>query len=116
MAVNVLSARFGALADSTRRTIFARFVTGEASLKELAKPFSISPQAVSKHLKVLERAGLITRGRDAPSRSCRISPGALKDIDDWLMRYRGPAGRTFRSSGLYVQQLQAKEKKHGPKR
>ena len=94
----------------------ARLLTGEASLKELAKPCNISPQAVSKHLKVLEQAGLITRGRDAQSRPCRISPGALKGTDDWLMRYRRLWDERFDRLDAYLQQLQAKEKRHGSKR
>ena len=114
--MDVLSARFGALADPTRRAILARLLIGEASAKELAKPFDISPQAVSKHLKVLERAGLITRRRNAQSRPCRISPGALKDVDDWLMRYRRLWDERFDRLDAYLQQLQGKEKKHGSKR
>jgi DNA-binding transcriptional ArsR family regulator len=91
-------------------------LTGEASLKELAKPFNISPQAVSKHLKVFEQAGLSTRSRDAQSRPCRISPGALKDIHDWLMRYRRLWDERFNRLDAYLQQLQAKEKRHRSKR
>ena|SRR4051812_25249408 len=116
MAGDLLSARFGALADPTRRAILARLMAGEASLKDLAKPFNISLQAVSKHLKVMEQAGLITRGRDAQSRPCRISPGALKEIDDWLMRYRRLWDERFDRLDSYLQQLQAKERKHGSKK
>src|ERR1700739_2816497 len=79
---------FSALSDPTRRAILARLALGETSVTELAKPFAMSLPAVSKHLKVLERAGLISRGREAQWRPCRIEPGALKDIDDWLSDYR----------------------------
>jgi DNA-binding transcriptional ArsR family regulator len=83
-----LDAAFNALSDPTRRAILARLALGETSVTELAKPFAMSLPAVSKHLKVLERAGLITRGRAAQWRPCRIEPKALKDIDDWLEHYR----------------------------
>jgi DNA-binding transcriptional ArsR family regulator len=83
-----LDAAFAALSDPTRRAILARLALGETSVTELAKPFDMSLPAVSKHLKVLERAGLITRGREAQWRPCRIEPKALKDIDDWLGNYR----------------------------
>ena len=83
-----LDAAFSALADPTRRAILARLALGETSVTELARPFDMSLPAVSKHLKVLERAGLITRGRTAQWRPCRIEPKALKDIDAWLEDYR----------------------------
>jgi DNA-binding transcriptional ArsR family regulator len=83
-----LDTTFSALADPTRRAILARLALGETSVTELAKPFDMSLPAVSKHLKVLERAGLISRGREAQWRPCRIEPKALKDIDDWLGEYR----------------------------
>lgn len=83
-----LDTAFSALSDPTRRAILARLALGETSVTELAKPFDMSLPAVSKHLKVLERAGLITRGRAAQWRPCRIEPKALKDIDDWLEHYR----------------------------
>jgi DNA-binding transcriptional ArsR family regulator len=83
-----LSATFAALADPTRRAILARLCRGEMSVNDLAKPFKISGPAVSKHLKVLERAGLITRGRVAQRRPCRLAPNALKSIDAWLAGYR----------------------------
>jgi DNA-binding transcriptional ArsR family regulator len=88
MPADQLSATFGALADPTRRAILARLALGEASVKELATPFDMSLQAISKHLKVLERGGLIARGREAQWRPCRIEVGALREIDDWLVRYR----------------------------
>jgi DNA-binding transcriptional ArsR family regulator len=83
-----LDSTFSALADPTRRAILARLALGETSVTELARPFDMSLPAVSKHLKVLERAGLITRGREAQWRPCRIEAKALKDIDDWLAGYR----------------------------
>ena len=88
MPTDRLSTTFAALADPTRRAILARLVSGETSVTELAEPFAMSLPAVSKHLKVLERAGLIARGREAQWRPCRIEPGALKQVDDWLDRYR----------------------------
>jgi len=83
-----LSATFSALADPTRRAILARLALGETSVSKLAEPFAMSLPAVSRHLKVLERAGLITRGRDAQMRPCRIEARALKEADDWLEEYR----------------------------
>src|SRR3990172_9446678 len=88
MALDPLSTTFAALADPTRRAILARLALGKTSVSELAKPFDISAPAISKHLKVLERAGLITRGREAQWRPCRIEPDALRGVDDWLERYR----------------------------
>ena len=86
--IDPLSVKFAALADPTRRAILARLALGETSVGELAKPFEMSLPAVSKHLTVLERAGLIARGRAAQWRPCRIEPGALKDVDAWLEHYR----------------------------
>lgn len=88
MASDQLSATFAALADPTRREILARLADGEATVNELAEPFSISLQAVSKHLKVLERAGLITRGRDAQWRPCRLEREPLDAASEWIERYR----------------------------
>src|SRR5687767_6361127 len=88
MSVDPLSTKFSALADPTRRAILARLALGETSVNELAKPFDISGPAISKHLKVLEHAGLITRGREAQWRPCKLEPQALKTVDDWLERYR----------------------------
>ncbi|MFQ5564616.1 MAG: ArsR/SmtB family transcription factor [Parvularculaceae bacterium] len=85
---DALSAKFAALADPTRRAILARLATGEATVMELAEPFDISQPAVSRHLKVLESAGLISRSRDAQRRPARLEPAALKAVDDWLERYR----------------------------
>ena len=88
MIQDPLSTTFQALADPTRRAILARLALGETSVSELAKPFDISLPAVSRHLKVLEHAGLIARGREAQWRPCRIEPQALKSVDEWLEEYR----------------------------
>src|SRR6188508_2900425 len=88
MPTDRLSATFSALADPTRRAILARLVLGETTVSELAKPFKMSGPAISKHLKVLEHAGLIARGREAQWRPCRIEPQALKSVDEWLEEYR----------------------------
>src|ERR1700722_10430226 len=84
-----LTSTLAALADPTRRAILARLALGETSVTELAEPFAMSLPAVSKHLKVLERAGLIARGRDAQWRPCRLQAGPLKDVADWIEHYRG---------------------------
>jgi DNA-binding transcriptional ArsR family regulator len=88
MRSDVLDATFAALADPTRRAILARLAVGEASVTELAAPFDVSQPAISKHLKVLERAGLISRSRDAQRRPCRLEAGPLKAATDWLADYR----------------------------
>jgi DNA-binding transcriptional ArsR family regulator len=113
MSTDRLSATFSALADPTRRAILARLALGETTVSELAKPFQMTGPAVSKHLKVLEHAGLIVRGREAQWRPCRIAPGALKDVDDWLEHYRRFWDASLDRLGDYLQQLQAKEKKRG---
>ena len=105
-----LSATFAALADPTRRAILARLALGETSVSELAAPFEMSMPAVSKHLKVLERAGLISLCRDAQWRPCRIEGAALKDVDDWLERYRSFWETSFDRLDEYLRELQAKEK------
>ena len=115
-----LSAKFAALADPTRRAILARLATGESSVSELAEPFEMSLPAISKHLKVLERAGLITRGRQAQWRPCRIEPTALKDVDEWLEHYRRFWEESLDRLDQYLTALQAptpgtKEKKRGKK-
>jgi DNA-binding transcriptional ArsR family regulator len=102
-----LDAAFSALSDPTRRAILARLALGETSVTELAKPFDMSLPAVSKHLKVLERAGLITRGREAQWRPCRIEPKALKDIDDWLGHYRRFFEESLDRLDDYLKKLQA---------
>src|SRR5712675_102444 len=110
MSTDRLSATFAALADPTRRAILARLALGETSVTELAEPFDMSMPAVSKHLKVLERAGLIARGREAQWRPCRIEPRALKDVDDWLERYRRFWDESFDRLDDYLRTLQAEEK------
>ena len=104
-----LDATFSALADPTRRAILARLALGETPVMELAEPFAMSLPAVSKHLKVLERAGLITRGREAQWRPCRIEPRALKEIDDWLEHYRRFYDESFDRLDDYLKKLQASE-------
>jgi DNA-binding transcriptional ArsR family regulator len=104
-----LDAAFSALSDPTRRAILARLALGETSVTELAKPFAMSMPAVSKHLKVLERAGLIARGRAAQWRPCRIEPKALKEIDDWMAHYRRFFDESFDRLDGYLKQLQAKD-------
>jgi DNA-binding transcriptional ArsR family regulator len=104
-----LDAAFSALADPTRRAILARLALGETSVTELAKPFAMSMPAVSKHLKVLERAGLIARGRAAQWRPCRIEPKALKEIDDWMEHYRRFFDESFDRLDDYLKRLQAKD-------
>ena len=110
-----LDTTFSALADPTRRAILARLALGETSVTELAKPFAMSLPAVSKHLKVLERAGLIARGRTAQWRPCRIEPQALKSIDEWLEHYRRFFDESFDRLNVYLKQLQAKDAKDGKK-
>jgi DNA-binding transcriptional ArsR family regulator len=105
-----LSMTFAALADPTRRAILARLSKGETSVKELAQPFEMSLPAVSKHLKVLERAGLISRGRDAQWRPCRIEAGPLKDVADWLEYYRRFWEESFDRLDVYLKEIQGKEK------
>ncbi len=106
-----LSTTFAALADPTRRAILARLALGESTVAELAKPFKMSGPAVSKHLKVLERAGLITRGRTAQWRPCRLEANALKGVDKWLDEYRRLWEASFDRLGEYLQEVQAKPKK-----
>ncbi|MGB9392783.1 MAG: metalloregulator ArsR/SmtB family transcription factor, partial [Xanthobacteraceae bacterium] len=98
------------LSDPTRRAILARLALGETAVTELAKPFAMSLPAVSKHLKVLERAGLIARGREAQWRPCRIEPRALKDIDDWLNHYRRFFDESFDRLDAYLQKLQGQDR------
>ncbi len=113
MAVNQLSTTFSALADPTRRAILARLVVGDCSVTELAEPFDMTMPAVSKHLRVLERAGLITRGREAQWRPCRIDAGPLKQVADWAERYRHIWEARLDRLEDYLQELKEKEKKHG---
>jgi len=111
-----LNTTFAALADPTRRAILARLASGEASVTELGEPFEMSLPAISKHLKVLERAGLIARGREAQWRPCRLAPGPLKDVSDWLEHYRRFWEESFDRLDDYLRELKKKEKKHGRKK
>ena len=112
MPADLLDATFSALADPTRRAILARLTSGEASVTELAEPFTMTLPAISKHLKVLERAGLIERGREAQWRPCRLKPAPLKDVADWLERYRQFWEQSFDRLDDYLRELQAKEADH----
>lgn len=109
MANDLLSLTFAALADPTRRAILARLASGEASVTELSEPFAMSLPAVSKHLKVLERAGLITRGRQAQWRPCRLDPQPLQVIADWVEQYRRHWEPSFDRLDGYLAQLQAQQ-------
>lgn len=107
MSTDHLSTTLSALADPTRRAILARLASGEASVGELAEPFEISLPAVSRHLKVLERAGLIARGRDAQWRPCRLETAPLQEVDAWLTRYRRLWDERLDRLGDYLDELQA---------
>ena len=109
MGTQELDATFAALADPTRRAILARLAIGEASVMELAEPFDMSMPAISKHLKVLERAGLIVRGRDAQRRPCHLEPRRLKQAADWLGTYRQFWEESYSRLDEYLHQLQTKE-------
>lgn len=106
MNQDALSDTFAALADPTRRQILSRLAGGEMTVKELAEPFPISMPAVSRHLKVLEKAGLIERGRDAQWRPCRLNAAPLKEADDWIGRYREFWTQSFDRLDDYLQQIQ----------
>jgi DNA-binding transcriptional ArsR family regulator len=108
-----LDATFAALADSTRRAILARLASGEASVMELAKPFSMTQPAISKHLRVLERAGLISRGRDAQRRPRRIEGKPLATVAAWLEGYRKVWESNFQNLDTLLEELKAQEKKRG---
>lgn len=110
MSPDRLSRTFAALADPTRRKILARLVRGETSVTELAEPFDMSLPAISKHLKVLERTGLIVRRRDAQVRPCRLNAAPLKAIADWVEDYRKFFEESFDRLDAYLHELQAKEK------
>ena len=112
MSPDRLSSTFAALSDPTRRAILARLASGETSVLKLAEPFEISLPAVSKHLKVLERAGLIARGREAQWRPCRLQANPLKDIADWVEYYRRHWEESFERLDSYLKQLQRKNKSH----
>jgi len=113
---DALSATFSALADPTRRAILARLAKGDASVLELTQPFAISQPAISKHLKVLERAGLISRGRDAQRRPCRIEGKPLADISGWLEEYRQIWEQNFQRLDALLEELQAPDRKSGPRK
>ncbi len=112
MTADHLSMTFGALADPTRRAILARLAKGEASVTELAKPFDMTLPAVSKHLKVLERASLIARSRDAQWRPCRLRAQRLEEAADWVERYREFWEHSFDRLDEHLRELQRKDKKH----
>jgi DNA-binding transcriptional ArsR family regulator len=111
MATDLLDRTFAALADPTRRAILTRLATGQASVTELAEPFEMSLPAVSKHLKVLERAGLISRSREAQWRPCRLEPAPLKDVADWVEEYRDLWEARLGRLDDYLREIQGKE--HG---
>jgi DNA-binding transcriptional ArsR family regulator len=106
-----LDATFSALADPTRRAIVARLARGEATVMELAQPFDMSQPAISKHIKVLENAGLISRGRDAQRRPCRLEPQLLADASGWLDHYRETWERTFQRLDALLEEMKAAERK-----
>jgi DNA-binding transcriptional ArsR family regulator len=110
MATDSLSTTLAALADPTRRAILARLAAGSATVKELSAPFAMSGPAVSKHLRVLERAGLIARGREAQWRPCRLEAAPLKEVADWAENYRRFWDESFNRLDDYLQELQAKQK------
>ena len=121
MSPEQLDATFAALSDPTRRAILARLARGESSVKELARPFDISPPAITKHLKVLERAGLITRSRDAQWRPCQLNAAPLQDAADWIEQYRRFWDESFDRLDAYLRQLQTqpqrrRKQSHGPHR
>jgi DNA-binding transcriptional ArsR family regulator len=115
MTTDSLSATFSALADPTRRAILARLASGEASVTELAQPFEMSMPAISKHLKVLERAGLIARGREAQWRPCRLEAAPLKDVAGWIEHYRRFWEHSFDRLDDYLVQMKNAEKKQSRK-
>ena len=113
MSTDYLSATFAALADPTRRAILSRLASGETSVTELAEPFHITLPAVTKHLKVLERARLITRSRDAQWRPCHLNAEPLREVSGWVEQYRKHWEQRLDRLEDYLKKLQAKEKKHG---
>lgn len=116
MAIDSLSITFAALADPTRRAIMARLADGEASVKELSRPFQMSGPAITKHLKVLERAGLIVRGREAQWRPCRLKAEPLKNAVSWLEHYRRFWEESFDRLEGYLQDVKTKGQKQGSPR
>lgn len=117
MSADRLSPVFAALADPTRRAILARLSLGETTVKELMQPFDMSPPAITKHLKVLEKAGLISRGREAQWRPCRLEAGPLRGVADWVEEYRRYWDQSFDRLDDYLKKLQGKqEKRHARKK
>ena len=116
MLAERLDATFTALSDPTRRAILARLAKGEASVMELAEPFSMSQPAISKHLKVLERAGLVSRSRDAQRRPCRVEAAPLREANEWLQRYCDLMEARFQRLDTLLEELKEKEKRHGRKK
>jgi DNA-binding transcriptional ArsR family regulator len=111
-----LSTTFAALADPTRRAILAKLASGQCSVTELAEPFDMSMPAISKHLKVLEKAGLIARGREAQWRPCRLDAAPLREVADWVEHYRRFWDESLDRLDAYLRELQSKEKKNARKR
>jgi DNA-binding transcriptional ArsR family regulator len=114
MPADALSTTFAALADPTRRAILARLASGDCSVTEIAAPFEMSLPAVSKHLRVLERAGLVARGREAQWRPCRLEAAPLKDVADWAARYRHLWEARLDRLDTYLHQLQGRKAPSGP--
>lgn len=111
-----LDATFTALADPTRRAILARLIDGEASVNELAEPFAMSQPAISKHLKILERAGLVSRTRDAQRRPCRIEGKPFADVERWLEKYREIWARNYQRLDALLEEMKAEDTKAATKR
>jgi DNA-binding transcriptional ArsR family regulator len=116
MRTDHLTATFAALADPTRRAILARLASGDANVTELARPFDMSQPAISKHLKVLERAGLISRGREAQSRPCRLEATRMKQATEWMERYRRFWDESFDRLEILVEEMKKKETTHARKK
>lgn len=116
MTQEQLNSTFSALADPTRRAILAKLASGELTVSELSKPFDMTPPAITKHLKVLQKANLIEQGRQAQWRPCRINATPLKQVDEWLDRYRRFWEESFDRLDEYLRTVQLKEKKHVRKR
>jgi DNA-binding transcriptional ArsR family regulator len=116
VAIDPLSSTFSALADPTRRAILARLATGETSVTELARPFDISLPGISKHLKVLQKAGLIEQGREAQWRPCRLKATPLKDVADWVGHYRKFWEESLDRLDEYLKEIQRTENKHARKK
>ncbi len=116
MTPDRLSLTFSALADPTRRAILARLATGEATVSELSEPFDMSGPAISKHLRVLEKAGLIARGRDAQWRPCRLEAAPLKEVAEWTSDFRRFWDESYNRLDVYLTQLKASERRNNARR